>query len=523
MSDRASPGPSCEGTAVQHSFADEVAAEADLFDLAAPPLQQPLVARLVPVYPGLPTLDLHQDSGCVVVGRGKDISEVYRINASDKLSARHCELFVNPVTLRVELRDTSTNGTFRNGTRVVKGERVALQNGDLVALTRPVDVVADEQASGSAMVDMAANGRVGYMFQRLKQETTRASVKASLSCSICEAVFHRPCSVRPCMHVFCAGCISRWMAQGEEHTCPQCHKSITDVRPTHHLQSSAENFLLADPSSRRPAEELAQLDAADKIPPSGMTIGKRSRSSDSENKDESEHEPHSGRDCDAAFTARHSALTFGYVMPLAGPRCAECDMPSRIDGFQCPVRGPHLRCSACSSCFPERPLCGRPQRCHVCSLAFCDLYKDGGCARSHVTSFKPFKEHQPPSELPPQTFNGNTIEQDILCSYLASHRILLQDVWSAALAKLESGEWAPDMVLINGALRADSPVCQRCVAVVLAGLLFHYRRQIAPEELPESVTQRPKCFYGKECRTQFRQQQHAHQFNHICYEEKRKE
>ncbi|AYU76454.1 hypothetical protein, conserved [Leishmania donovani] len=524
MSSHASPRHSKEDTPVQRSFADEAAAAADLFDLAAPPLQQPLVARLVPLYAGLPTLDLHQDSGNVVVGRGKDISEDYRIDVSDKLSARHCELAVHPVTLRVELRDLSTNGTFLNGRRVAKGERVVLQNGDRVALTRPAESDAGAgQAPSSAVDGIAANGRVDYMFQRLKQETTRARMSAELTCSVCKSIFHRPCSVLPCMHVFCAGCISGWMAQGEQHACPKCRVSITDVRPTHRLQSCAENYLLANPASRRPAEELAQLDAADKIHPLGMRTGKRSRSDNSDCDGDGKCGSHSDGGSDTVRAVRHAALVFGHAVPLAGPKCAECDTPSSIDGFQCPAGGPHLRCSACRSCFAERPLCGRPQRCHVCHLAFCHLYRAGGCACTDGTSFQPFKEHEPFSVLPPQTFSGNTIEQNILSHYLASHSILVKDVWSAALAKFEGGEWVPDMVLINGAIRADSPVCRRCAATVFAGLLFAYRRHLASDELPESVNKRPNCWYGKECRAQFHNEQHAQNYNHVCYQEKRKE
>ncbi|XQJ25022.1 FHA domain/Zinc finger, C3HC4 type (RING finger) containing protein, putative [Leishmania guyanensis] len=521
MSECASPHHARKDTPVQRFFADEVSIAADLFDLAAPPLQQPLVARLVPTHAALPTLDLHQDSGNVVVGRGKNIAEDYRIDTSDKLSARHCELIVDPVTLRVELRDLSTNGTFLNGRRLAKGERVALQNGDRVELTRPVDSGDDEQALGVVVNDMAANGQVKFIFQRLKQETTQARMSEELTCSLCRSIFHRPCSVLPCMHVFCAGCISVWIAQGQQHTCPECHENITGIHPTHRLQIRAENFLLSDLASRRTSEELAQLDAADTIPLSGMSIGKRSRSDDDD--DDSEHQLHHDCGSDTALAVRHAALTFGHAVPLAEPQCSECRTPSPIDGFQCPIGGPHLRCSACACGFAARPLCGRPQRCHVCNFAFCHLYRAGGCERSDVMPFMPFKKHKPVSVLPPQTFNGNTIEQDILSTYLATRRILLQDVWSAALTKLEAGEWVPDMVLINGAIKADSPVCQRCVATVFARLLFDYRRHIAPHELSESVTKRPNCWYGKECRMQFHKHQHAQNFNHVCYQEKRKE
>ncbi|KAK7197003.1 FHA domain/Zinc finger, C3HC4 type (RING finger) containing protein [Novymonas esmeraldas] len=519
MSRPASRGSSDGGTPVQHSFEEEANAAADLFDLAAPPLQQPLVARLVPLHAGLPVLSLHQDSGTVVVGRGKDIHEDYRIASSDKLSARHCELLVDPVTLRVELRDVSTNGTFVNGARVAKGERVALQSADRVSLTRPLDAVAEADAQG----------RVAYIFQRVKAETTHAHMTEELTCSVCRSILHRPCSVLPCMHVFCAGCVSGWVRHDtphQQHTCPECRGGITDIRPTHRLQSCVERLLLADPASRRPADELAALDAADTVPPSGMKLSKRGRdSSDAEDDfaDDHSRDASSGDGDEFIGAVRHAALRFGNPVPLAGPQCSECHTPNAVDGFQCPDSGPHLRCTACRQCFAERPLCGRPQRCHVCNLAFCHMYRAGGCVCGTEMPFKLLREHEPITALPPQTLGGNVLEQGILSTYMASHGALVKDVWATAVAKLAAGEWVPDMTLINGAVTADSPVCQRCAAAVFAELLFHYRRSIAAADLPDSVTRRPNCWYGKECRTQFHKPQHAQNFNHVCYQEKRKE
>ncbi|KPA77439.1 hypothetical protein ABB37_06837 [Leptomonas pyrrhocoris] len=513
------------------SFADEAAVAADLFDLAAPPLQQPVVARLVPIYAGLPTLELHQDSGTVVVGRGKELSEDHRIEGCDKLSARHCELIVDPITLRVELRDVSTNGTFVNDVRVTKNEPVELQNGDTVALTRPAAAAADGAASAEniAATDIASNGRAVFVVQRLRSETTKANMLKELTCSICCAVFHRPCSVLPCMHVFCAGCISKWLQEGAHRNCPECRAAMTDVRPTHRLQSCADQFVLSDPASRRTAEDVAQLDAADTIPPSGLKLGKRQRPSDSdggesENEDDGDDSSDaSGNNGDATRLVRHAGLRYAPSIPLTAAHCAECDTPSPIDGFQCPVGGPHLRCGACAVPFAERPLCGRPQRCHVCNGAFCHLYRAGGCSAADQLHFKPYKEHTAVEVLPAQAFGGNVIEQSILSTYLAAHHILVKDVWAETLVKFERGESVPNMVLINGVMSADSAVCQRCAARVFAELLFHYRRGIPSDDLPESVTRRSNCWYGKECRTQFHKPQHAQNFNHVCYQEKRKE
>lgn len=516
------------------SFADEAAVAADLFDLAAPPLRQPLVARLVPMYAGLPTLNLHQDSGTVVVGRSKELSEDYRVNGCDKLSAKHCELIVDPVTLRVELRDTSTNGTFVNGVRVTKNEKVKLQNGDKVSLTRPTAAAetagSDSSGSAPAEASIAANGRADFMLQRLKCETTKADMVAELTCSICRSVFHRPCSVLPCMHVFCAGCISGWLWHQQRerihHTCPECREHITDVRPTHRLQCCVEQFLLSDPGCRRSPEEEAQLDAADTIPPTGLKLGKRQRGSEDEGESDSDsfdYSDTSGSSDGNTGTLRHVGESYVNRMGLSAARCTECSIPSSIDGFQCPAGGPHLRCTACRLPFAERPLCGRPQRCHVCNNAYCQLYRAGGCSADTLQPFRAYELHTPVEVLPSQVFGGNTIEQGIFSTYLAAHNIMIKDAWTTTLAKFAAGEWVPDMVMINGAMNTNSAVCPKCAVNVFAGLLFHYRRSIPVAELPESVTRRPNCWYGKECRTQFHNPQHAQNFNHVCYQEKRKE
>ncbi|KPI83809.1 hypothetical protein ABL78_7143 [Leptomonas seymouri] len=513
------------------SFLDDATVAADLFDLAAPPLQQPLVARLLPVYTGLPTLELRQDSGTIVVGRGKELSADHRIEGCDKLSARHCEFIVDPITLRMHLRDISTNGTFVNGVRAVKNELVELQNGDKISLTRPAAAAEGAHgehptANSAAVPDVAANGRAVFIVQRLRRETTKADMLAELTCSICRGVFHRPCSVLPCMHVFCAGCISEWLRQGTHHSCPECREPITDVRPTHRLQNCADQFLLSDPGSCRPAEDLAALDAADTIPPTGLKLSKRQRhsSSDKDFDEDADGESSVGSaHDDTTHVVRHSELRYVNSIGLTAVHCEECDTPGPIDGFQCPAGGPHLLCCACAQPFAERPLCGRPQRCHLCNTAYCHLYRAGGCTGDSLRPFRPIKEHKPVEILPPQAFGGNTIEQSILSTYLASNNIFVKDIWTTTLAKMEAGEWMPDMVLINGTMSIDSAVCQRCAVKVFAELLFHYRRSIPADALPESVTKRSNCWYGKECRTQYHKMQHAQNFNHVCYQEKRKE
>ena len=44
-------------------------------------------------------------------------------------------------------------------------------------------------------------------------------------CSICLDIYHRPCKIVPCMHIYCDPCLRRLYHAGST-TCPQCRKEI---------------------------------------------------------------------------------------------------------------------------------------------------------------------------------------------------------------------------------------------------------------------------------------------------------
>lgn len=495
----------------------------DMFDLAAPSLQAPRVARLVPLRPHLEAVDVHQDDGHLDLGRSKDLRPPCRIDGAARLSSKHCTLTIDAVTLRVTVTDTSTNGTFLNSQRIPKGEAVVLRGGDKLSLTKPVAEGSDAEADTEA---------VEFIFQRLKAETSLTTLVDELTCGICRGVYLRPVTLVPCMHVLCASCVSQWLQQGKT-TCPECRVQIDEVRPTHKIQSCVEQLLASQPSLRRTAEEVRALEALDIIPPAGKVLRKRPRAGEGVN-DDGEEMSVSGAsdearildsDIEPSGVLRHPQFVFASQPGHAPPRgpCPQCAAPSAVDGFQCVPGGLHLICGGCRRLFPERPQCSRPQRCHLCSTPYCSLYlaSEGGCQGSS-SNFKPLQEHTF-SAVPPMTFAGNTTEQSILTTYLANRQLLMDDVWRVCLGKLREGLWQPDLSCVNGAVTPTSAVCERCAAAIFGALLFHFRRAIPRDDLPESVTNRSNCWYGVNCRTQFHRPQHAQTYNHVCYQEKRKE
>ena len=490
----------------------------DMFDLTAAPLR-PVVARLVNVSGG-PAIEFCEEGpegqpGPLRIGRSKELPIPYRIDVG-RMSSLHCEVHLHPTTLVVEMVDTSTNGTFLNGKRMEKGQRVELRPGDSVSFVNPelTGVSAEER------------GKLDFVFQRLKGTRQTEKIVEELTCSTCLSIFHRPFSVIPCMHVFCGHCISQSLAVGPK--CPECRGQIIEVRPTHKISNLVEQLLKANPQLCR--EDAVECDQLNTIPPTGMIVKKRARddsnSDDDDGNESDDSDDDNGGDQAAPFPAVGPPGTVfrytpGFGLMGAPAECPQCTAPA-ADGFLCPAGQPHLRCFTCKGAFPERPLCGIPQRCALCSKAFCDQYL-GGCKHpSGVRILQPIKDHDM-DELPLALFGGNVVEQGVLSSHLATSGITVPMAWRSCLDAFGKGQWVPDLTSVMGPLVVDTSVCRPCCQRVFAALLYHLRRSIPRDALPKEVTDRPNCWYGKECRTQFKNVSHAQRYNHACPQEKRKE
>ncbi|RNF05195.1 zinc finger family protein [Trypanosoma conorhini] len=499
-----------------HATAEEDTVET-AFERVAPSVSGPLVARLIPLSTGETTLaaiDIHRDAGSLVLGRSNQLVVECRVDVP-AVSARHCELTVNPATRAVSIRDVSANGTFINGTRIEKDVTVELQSGDRVFLTHP------------AKASQPGVPSVEFLFQRVSDSIQADVLQEELTCPVCKGLYVRPCSALPCLHVFCGACISRWIDAGNKK-CIQCRADVWEVRPSHKLQSCVEELLKSNPQLSRTSDEVAEFAALDTIPSRGKVVKKRARysgsSSDSDaysSQDDTGASNYS-EDDDQVSASNYNGGRHGHARSIG--RCQHCQRASSEDGFRCPANGIHLHCPRCNRSFPHRPLCPRPQCCQLCGASYCNLYyeREGGCP-AHRGGLVRLRQFPPMSTLPQKYFAGNAVERNIMSSYLSTKGITLETVWGECLQKMEAGEWVPDITCVNGQLTADSPLCEGCIDSLFAALLFHYRRAVPNQELPENVTQRPNCWYGINCRTQFHKAEHANRYNHVCYQEKRKE
>nr|CCC95784.1 unnamed protein product [Trypanosoma congolense IL3000] len=519
-----------------------VEAGEDAFEEVAPSVYGPLIARLVPLRGAtasspLPLVEIYRDTDVITMGRSKELEVECRVDVA-RVSARHCELRVDALTYEVRIRDISTNGTFVNGVRVTKGEDVELHPGDEISLVRslPQTMVPGESSAELEVAGGAdGTGCAEFIFQRVSALKCAEKMVEELTCSVCKFLYYRPCSVLPCMHVFCSSCVSRWVADGKK-TCIECRGKILEIRPSHKINNCVEQLLQRNPKLRRSEAEIAECVAHDDIPPSGKVVMKRARDTRSEALGSGSSDSDSDSvDRESFSSSSVRSGSGGSGVPnvyqnqprrQANGNCRHCSTPSVVDGFSCPTRGIHQLCQNCHCLFPMRPLCNLPQRCQLCSCPYCNLYykDEGGClANANGGGLVIVSECPVPTTLPSKAFRGNAVEQGILFQYLVGKQLSPGFVWEEYVRKLSSDQWVPDIPCVNGPLSASSALCSECIEALFAAMLFHYRCSLPRDQLPSAVAERPNCWYGLECRTQFHNRQHANKYNHACHQKKRKE
>ena len=348
-----------------------------------------------------------------------------------------------------------------------------------------------------------------------ESQEEESEMEKELTCCICSTIFYKPVSVIPCLHNFCSSCLSQWINSNRNnyfgpptHQCPTCRSDITEVRKNPQLNNLTESFLKTNPKKERSKEEKEDLDKKDNfLGKTDLVLykkndgGSRSRATQSDDDESSEEE-----DSDDE-SPRHR-------------QCPECINASAIDGYRCATNALHLSCSTCSCLLAFRLMdttlpVDRRLSCELCNAVHCNLYKQTTNTNDicFVAGIHKLKEHSSISAIPPTSMNNNQYERDILRNYMLSKSISAQDVYNSCMTKLESGAYTlPNYPSVT----ADSRLCKSCACRVFTDLVYNYRADIPQTELPATVTSRPNCWYGRECRTQVHNHGHAQRFNHIC-------
>lgn len=394
----------------------------------------------------------------------------------------------------------------------------------------------DDPGFGSAHSDASADIPLRGASGKEKTEgATTDKMEESLTCIICQDLLYDCISVQPCMHTFCAACYSGWMERSS--FCPTCRCPVERIRKNHILNNLVEAYLLQHPEKCRTEDDLRSMDARNKItqdmlqPKVERSFSDEEASSDylfelsdndSDISDMSQPYmmcrqcPGYRKELSSALWICESAQSESLAKTAGdGPSTSSDSTTAAPQEFRCPPQASHLICTCCLQPMPDRrfehlPPQVSPQHCLVCQKPFCHVY--WGCPRIGCHGcLARFSELNLNDKCLDGVFNGNQYESEVLQNYLScrgmSWRHLLQD----SLQALQQGLYH----LSDYRITANSFLCYCCGLRTFRELAYKYRERIPPSELPDAVTNRPNCYWGRNCRTQVKAH-HALKFNHIC-------
>lgn len=365
------------------------------------------------------------------------------------------------------------------------------------------------------------------------------SIDEEFMCTICLNTLTEPYIVIPCLHSFDKECLVSWW-RGHT-TCPTCKSQSTSAKPAFqlksiitHLNKKRKNSSLPPGSSSHSNEEIFPGGHGD---------------------EDDEDENLSDEDEDAENNATNLLLwpcmactannPTGYICPNPIPlpsaeelravgldpitatpparetRKLSLDHPS-VTGKQ--GVSDHQQCRGCGNYVPNG--INRVIQCITCDGIYCSNIDPHGCpmniellSRSRtelmVTSIRTLIGYFSPME-----FRNNAEEVARFENYVQNRpldiRIILSGVfdhkYEQAREDLNDAEadrlWGP-----------DSKHCTNCSINILSTTLFDWWKEERKRSLDRGdniLPDRPDCWYGRECRTQTHNRNHAERYNHVC-------
>ncbi|XP_027699934.1 E3 ubiquitin-protein ligase CHFR isoform X2 [Vombatus ursinus] len=348
-------------------------------------------------------------------------------------------------------------------------------------------------------------------------------MEETLTCIICQELLHDCVSLQPCMHTFCAACYSGWMERSS--LCPTCRCPVERICKNHILNNLVEAYLIQHPDKCRNEEDVRSMDARNKITQDMLQPKVRRSFSDEEGSSEdllelSDVDSESSdisqpyvvcRQCPGyrrqAMQPVPCLLPEGEGGAFEAPGDApstSASFPAATQDYVCPSQGSHAICTCCFQPMPDRraereqnPHVVAPQQCAVCAQPFCHLY--WGCTRTGCSGcLAPFCEINLGEKCLDGVLNNNNYESDILKNYLASRNLTWKNVLNESLLALQRGLFLLSDYRITG----NTVLCYCCGLRNFRELTYQYRQNIPASELPGTVTSRPDCYWGRNCRTQ---------------------
>ncbi|CAG0880505.1 unnamed protein product [Darwinula stevensoni] len=348
---------------------------------------------------------------------------------------------------------------------------------------------------------------------------------ANLTCSICTEVMHQCVAVQPCMHSFCGGCYSKWMAKSNQ--CPQCRAKVNAVARNHMMQNLVDLFLKENPGFKRAKEDIEDLEKSNKINqqvnskvPLNWPIlhqvkvkkngrGKKRGGILEEVVGEEEV---SDVDSSDGSSARHIIGTF-----FASLERRMSFLTGLFRQLWAPTSVLQIRFILCATVACERCqiVSGIAKLTHPslsrnvgskCGNFFCHLYLNPCTKQECNGCLNKLRDMNFGDKVYDRWLLDNTYESQVLKEYLQSKNMSWHNVLQICCDLLEEGSITlPELA----GILPDSILCYRCALQAFQSMVYQYRVRLTREDLPAEVTSRQNCYWGRNCRTQLHQPHHA--------------
>jgi E3 ubiquitin-protein ligase CHFR len=186
--------------------------------------------------------------------------------------------------------------------------------------------------------------------------------------------------------------------------------------------------------------------------------------------------------------------------------------------FTCTPYQNHLLCQCCLEPFPDRSNEIELQRamlpkqsCSMCFKSFCNLY--WGCRKLNVAAggckkcLSRFVDLEVDVECLEGLICENQYESKLFSDWLVRENKTVKEVFTECLQKVMLGEFKSERIERNKVL--DHVVCLDCGLGLFRDLAYQYRASVPRDQFIDKKLTRPDCFYGKNCRTQKHNLDHA--------------
>jgi len=210
----------------------------------------------------------------------KDTYSIGRNSTNDiaivdiRLSGIHCKIYRNEDG-ECWIEDLSSNGTYIENEKIGKGNKRKLCSGDKIYLLH-MSKVKQEEALGYVF---SANHEDASALKRKREEEEKAIEEArkinekqqkfqeelgeEMQCVICIDYIYQCVTLIPCLHNFCAACLSDWIEKSS--ACPNCREEIIEIKKNATVNNIIEKFMENNPSKKRPKEEYEEMDKKNQL------------------------------------------------------------------------------------------------------------------------------------------------------------------------------------------------------------------------------------------------------------------